>query len=759
MPQTNAAPSEIGTRLEKLRFITDELWIAANLAGSATHSDMARMLARHVAVRTADFIAHARQLRNCLPSSAASTKVKNTLNAFDAEFQENLALSRHKLGAHVQDIDFGQGIDIWLSIDSSKIDYFASGARETWDLLGTMTVAGHQPFTSPAVLANPSVASALTYLAKPVALQATYGTDPLSLARANTSSIFNGRPVHLRAGQLALLRRWMRAERELLALFQPHPAIARILKSRMITDIVSFRDCLITRQVAANAPQAMEGLDVLITSGGKVPTAIQEFAESSREDTTIEPIRDLRNRIGGHLEIDPQVKMQTLLAELDGFDLDTALRHYSSLEAVFIATCRRTDFLATHLMDGMEVGTTLMHQAEATPFDAARPDVFAGPPPTLTFSQAEMQAQLDRWISGHSHFRREVVEYFRDAFARAPLAETRTRVEDLGPGKRFHQLEIKTSHLFMRDALIAADPHYEQQLLLLASQCPGYRDALSEVLVEYHQASDRPPSAALLKALGTLSPWWLDDSRTIIKEAIKSSEETDRLLARVVLLRVFLREEGVKRMNGAPGHVTWPMVTAKILADVPTVQELATFIALASTFLAKDTGLFVNTFQVEYRALADAALAAAKKRLAGTLDAKREAELITLLYRGHIGQAVLHIVTTLPKGHARPTKQALLHAFGLGYVETGTSDYEGTAVAEILLLLGSPLAALDVLDRLRRNAPGDLEPALRTVEVLAGIGELATEAQVLAAQIREQFTLNLAIEARLSKAEAQFGAR
>lgn len=246
------------------------------------------------------------------------------------------------------------------------------------------------------------------------------------------------------------------------------------------------------------------------------------------------------------------------------------------------------------------------------------------------------------------------------------------------------------------------------------------------MLVEYHQASDRPPSASLLKALGTFAPWWLDDARTIVEEAINSSEDTDRLLARVVLLRVFLREEGVKRMNGAPGHVTWPMVTAKILAHVPAVQELATFIAIASTFFGKDTGLFVNTFQVEHRALADAALAAAKKHLAGTLDAKREAELTTLLYRGHIGQAVLHIVTTRPQGHARPTKQALLHAFGLGYVETGTSDDEGTAVAEILLLLGAPLAALDVLDRLRRNAPGDLKPALRMVELLAGIDELAT---------------------------------
>lgn len=754
MSRTFATSQEIATRLEKLRFITNELVIAANLAGAATHSDMARMLARHVAVRTADFIEHARRLRNCLPSSPASTKFKETVNAFNAEFEENLELSRHKLGAHVQDMDFLQRIDIWVSIDTSKIDYFVSGAREIWDLLGSISVPGHQPFATPAVLANPSVASILQHLAAPVALQATFGTDPLSFARANTSSMFNSTPIHLRAGQLALLRRWMGDERELLAWFKPHQEVARIIKARLITDIVSFRDCLITRPVAPGAPQEMAGLDALIVGEGETPKAIQAFAATSHDDITIEPMRRLRNRIGGHLEIEPTATLQTLLADFDQFDLDVALRHYAGLEAVFVETCRSIDFLTTHLIDGMEVGAMLVQHA-AAPFDAARPDIVAGPPPKLTFSQVEMQEQLDCWISGHGALRRAALEYFREAFARAPGAETRSRVEDLGSGKRFHQLEIKTSHLFLRDVLIAADPTDEQQILMLASQCPGYRDALTDVLAEYHRISGGSSSPALLTTLGTLAPWWHEDARAIVEEAIQSGQCTEALLARVILLRIFVREEGLRRMNHQRGHTSWSAISTKILPGVSATWELAALVALTSTFIARDTASFIPKFTAEYGALADAALATAKRRLGGTLDIQREADLRKLLYQRDIGQAVLHIVTTGPKGHARPTKQALLRAFALGYIETGNSYEEGTAVAELLLHSGAPSLTLEVLDMLRRRAPGDIEPVLRTVEVLAGIDGAADGAKKLVGHIREQFTLDAASEARLGQVEGK----
>ena len=69
--------------------------------------------------------------------------------------------------------------------------------------------------------------------------------------RNNTSAVMNGSPVHARAGQLALVRRWIAIETDLLKRLAAFPRVARILKARIITDIVSFCDCLVTRPVSA----------------------------------------------------------------------------------------------------------------------------------------------------------------------------------------------------------------------------------------------------------------------------------------------------------------------------------------------------------------------------------------------------------------------------------------------------------------------------------------------------------------------------
>ena len=136
--QTIDPNGEIAIRAEKLRFLTDELALASELCASAANAGMARMIARHVTVRTADFIDHARQLRNGLPASAGAKGFKDTVNVLNDEFQANLALARHKLGAHVQDMDFVERLNLWVAIDAGKVAYFAEGARELWDRLGAL---------------------------------------------------------------------------------------------------------------------------------------------------------------------------------------------------------------------------------------------------------------------------------------------------------------------------------------------------------------------------------------------------------------------------------------------------------------------------------------------------------------------------------------------------------------------------------------------------------------------------------------------
>ena len=103
------------------------------------------------------------------------------------------------------------------------------------------------------------------------------GTDALAMTRGKTTASLNTTPVHARAAQLALVRRWIALQLDLRQRLIAHSAIARLFKARLITDIVSFCDCLVTRPVTLGALQAMDGLDKLVQAQGQSSAPIDAF--------------------------------------------------------------------------------------------------------------------------------------------------------------------------------------------------------------------------------------------------------------------------------------------------------------------------------------------------------------------------------------------------------------------------------------------------------------------------------------------------
>ncbi len=115
------------TRFEKLKFIVDELQLAVYLARYAPDDFVARSLSRHVAIRANDFIDRARRLRKPLNEAGFDTREFNkTKEVYAQYFDEYFHVVRDKLGAHVQDFDFGQRIELWNDIEIVKIEYFVS---------------------------------------------------------------------------------------------------------------------------------------------------------------------------------------------------------------------------------------------------------------------------------------------------------------------------------------------------------------------------------------------------------------------------------------------------------------------------------------------------------------------------------------------------------------------------------------------------------------------------------------------------------
>ena len=108
------------TRVEKLKFLVEEMELAMQLALCATDSFVSRTLARHVLVRAENFIAHARQLRKPLNNAGyGTTEFHRLKETYAKTFEDYFKTSRDRLGAHVQDFDFGKRIDLWNDISDS----------------------------------------------------------------------------------------------------------------------------------------------------------------------------------------------------------------------------------------------------------------------------------------------------------------------------------------------------------------------------------------------------------------------------------------------------------------------------------------------------------------------------------------------------------------------------------------------------------------------------------------------------------------
>ena len=244
------------------------------------------------------------------------------------------------------------------------------------------------------------------------------GTDPLAMTRNNTAAVLNMTPVHARAGQLALIRRWIAMQIDLLDRLAAHLRIARILKARIINDLVSFCDCLVTRPVSPGAPQAMDGLDKLITANGQSSAPIDNFIAASNFQAELQTARAIRDTIGAHLEIDDAYTIASLLADLDAYDLGQGLSFYERVGAAFTKTCHSILFLRMYAADGGRLYGVSASRAPAVPYagnNVAGPPAPPEPPPIN--DEEAYRKNLTRWLDGDDAQRGDARQFFWDAFA------------------------------------------------------------------------------------------------------------------------------------------------------------------------------------------------------------------------------------------------------------------------------------------------------------------------------------------------------
>jgi hypothetical protein len=141
------------TRLEKLRFIVDELQLGFFLTQYAPDDFAARTLARHVLIRAKDLVEHARGLKRPLNAAGHNTRQFNEAKEVYAKnFDEYFAVGRDRLSAHLQDFDFGKRLELWNDIEIVKLSFFVDGGKEIFDRLSDLKGSGIARYFPPADL-------------------------------------------------------------------------------------------------------------------------------------------------------------------------------------------------------------------------------------------------------------------------------------------------------------------------------------------------------------------------------------------------------------------------------------------------------------------------------------------------------------------------------------------------------------------------------------------------------------------------------
>jgi hypothetical protein len=351
-----------------------------------------------------------------------------------------------------QDFDFGKRIELWNDIEIVKISFFVDGAQEIYRSLAPLSLLGYAAYAGPPELTDPAVREILRQFqrANDNRNWIEMGTDPLAMTRNNTAAILNVTPVHARAGQLALIRRWIAMQSDFLDRLAAHPRIARILKARIITDLVSFCDCLVTRPVSPDARQAMDRLDKLITANGQSSAPIDNFIAASNFQAELQTARAIRDTVGAHLEIDDA----HTIAYLDAYDLGQGLSFYERVGAAFTKTCHSILFLRMYAADGQRLYGVSASRAPAVPYagnHVAGPPAPPKPPPIN--DEEAYRKNLTHWLDGDDAQRGDARQFFLDAFAGSQPVETIEEVERFGTGQHISRHEFRKAHQFLSSTL------------------------------------------------------------------------------------------------------------------------------------------------------------------------------------------------------------------------------------------------------------------------------------------------------------------
>jgi hypothetical protein len=754
----------IAVRIEKLKFIAEEMQLAFLLATHAPDDFTARTLARHILIRAKDFIEHARALRRPLNAAGYNTRdFHKTKEAYAAAFDEYFKISRDRLGAHVQDFDFGKRLDLWNDIEVGKLGFFVDGAIELYRSLAGFNIPGYAAWADAPELSDAALLGALRVFqrAQDHMTWTELGTDPLAMTRQNTSAILNLSPVHARAGQLALIRRWITIQSSLLTRLAGYGRITRILKVRIITDIVSFCDCLVTRAVSPGAPQEMDGLDRLIAANGQSAAPITDFVAASHFDSELRSLRGIRDKIGAHLEVDAAYTLEALFSDLDGYDLENGIAIYELVSGAFTKVCFAILYLRMYAADGRRLYGVTGGGGRAVPFAGETVASPRAPPPPLN-DEAAYRRYLTRWLDGDETQRGDARQFFWNAFQASESIEQIDEVEAFGGGNRGSRNEFRKAHAFIGSTLAMeiSESDFGGILDLILSCRSGWPYPLAEVLVRAGNDASEWRQALICYALGEIGSFPHASATGFLRERTKSSKWGMRFAATLALFKTFMKSEGVYRINHQ-GRATadYKEFVESLTGAMTPPELLLALLAFASILSGPGWVSFAKPFEGDYAALQARIEALCIPCLKDGAEGAKSTILKQLIQTHDYVGVCLLLAVELEHDPRTLLRDALLDNCCNGSIVTAMHDQAIRHKAMCFYLKKQHAMALDIARGIATRNPDMVNAQILVAQILADMPGSEDEAARDIAKLRRSYKLDAASEAILAAAEQEIAKR
>jgi hypothetical protein len=568
------------------------------------------------------------------------------------------------------------------------------------------------------------------------------------MTRPNTASILNMSPVHLRAGQLALIRRWIKAQRDLVARVQSHEGMVRILKSRLITDIVSFFDALVTRPVTAGAPQQMDGLNTLLVNNGQKPTAIDQFLSVFAVDSALHAAREVRDHMGAHLEIDEATLLSALLGEIDSFDLESCLAFFDRVEQVFEKVCRDVFFLRMYIADGQRLYGVTPNSSTVMSFDERNPaPITAGLAIPDYDNERVYQDNLTSWLTGDATSRQDARQFFGEAFSHSEVIEQIVEVEEFAGGSRSTSHHLRKAHQFILEALGShkSEGIFINILELLLACRSGDPHMLAKTLIRYSHSSPPQHDMPICYCLGEVADWPHKSVKGFLaKRAGIGQDWNVQFQALLALFKIYVRSEGLARVNRNNPFRSYAADIAPLTAGMTEGQRLLCMIAFASQFCSPAMGIFAQALSEEYCAFQFEIEALCKGQSLAPICAPIADVLHKLLLTHDYVGVCLLLADQLKAANVDSSADALLTAACRGWV-IAVSDNQAIRHLGVCFPRNREFGtALEIADQLATRNPDDVTLQIFVAQVLAGTPGAGDKAVQRIATIRADYKLTTA---------------